>query len=158
VLAKEVAVAKQLDSSIDIDARPERVWEVLTDFGAYPEWNPFIVRADGTPAEGRRLTVRMQPVGARGVTLTPTVLEVADGHRLRWLGRFGMPGIFDAEHVFTIDARPGGGTRLRQTEQFRGLLVPFLARSLDRHTLPAFGAMNEALKQRAEHTVAPRRG
>jgi len=24
-------VAKQLDSSIDIGARPERVWEVLTD-------------------------------------------------------------------------------------------------------------------------------
>ena len=74
-------MAKQLDSSIDIDARPERVWEVLTDFGAYPEWNPFIVRADGTPAEGSRLTVRMQPVGARGVTLTPTVLEVAERHR-----------------------------------------------------------------------------
>jgi len=48
--------------------------------------------------------------------------------------------------------------RSAQTEQFRGLLVPFLARSLDRHTLPAFRAMNEALKQGAEHTVAPRRG
>jgi hypothetical protein len=38
------------------------------------------------------------------------------------------------------------------------VLVPFMARSLDRHTLPAFVAMNEALKQRAERAVAPRRG
>ena len=74
-------MSKQLDSMIDIDAPAERVWQVLTDFGAYPAWNPFIVRADGAAEEGSRLTVRMQPVGARGVTLTPTVLEVAERHR-----------------------------------------------------------------------------
>jgi hypothetical protein len=151
-------VSKQLDSMIDIDAPAERVWQVLTDFGAYPAWNPFIVRADGAAEEGSRLTVRMQPVGARGVTLTPTVLEAVDGRRLRWFGRLWLPRIFDAEHVFTVDARPDGGTRLRQSELFRGVLVPLMARSLDRHTLPAFVAMNEALKQRAEHAVAPRRG
>jgi hypothetical protein len=31
-------------------------------------------------------------------------------------------------------------------ETFTGILVPFLARSLDAHTLPGFVAMNEALK------------
>jgi Polyketide cyclase / dehydrase and lipid transport len=51
-LAKEVAVAKQLDSSIDIDAGPERVWEVLTDFGAYPEWNPFMAEQTLAPRRG----------------------------------------------------------------------------------------------------------
>jgi hypothetical protein len=151
-------MTKQLDTIIDIDADREQVWQVLTDFGAYPEWNPFIVRADGAPEVGSRLTVRMQPVGARGITLTPAVLEVVEGRQLRWLGRLGLPGVFDAEHVFTIEARSDGGTRLRQAERFRGVLVPFMARSLDRHTLPAFVAMNEALKQRAERAVAPRRG
>jgi hypothetical protein len=37
-----------------------------------------------------------------------------------------------------------------QHEQFRGLLVPFMSRSLDRNTLPAFEQMNQALKRRAE--------
>ena len=151
-------MSKSLVSQIDIDAGPERVWQVLVDLAAYPEWNPFIVRAEGKLEEGSRLTLRMQPVGARGVTLRPTVLEATAGHRLRWLGRIAVPGIFDAEHVFTIQAREGGGTRLVQSEEFRGLLVPLMARSLDRHTLPAFGAMNEALKQRAEHAGVPRRG
>ena len=44
----------------------------------------------------------------------------------------------------------GGGTRLVHSESFRGILVPFVAASLDRSTLPAFVAMNEALKRRAE--------
>ena len=151
-------MTKQLASAIGIDASPERVWQVLTDFGAYPEWNPFIVRAEGRPEEGVRLTVRMEPVGARAVTLTPTVLEAVEGRRLRWSGRLWIPGIFDAEHVFSLEPRADGGTRLGQTELFRGVLVPLMAGSLDRHTLPAFVAMNEALKQRAERAVASRRG
>ena len=132
------------------------MWQLLVDLGAYREWNPFIVTADGTVEEGGRLTLRMQPVGARGITLRPTVLEATPGRRLRWLGRLGMPGIFDAEHDFTLEPRADGGTRLTQSERFRGLLVPFMAASLDRHTLPAFVAMNAALKLRAEQAVVPR--
>lgn len=151
-------MSKQLAAVIDIAASPDRVWAVLTDFQAYPQWNPFIVRADGTPQVGSRLILRMQPVGARAVTLKPTVLQATPGSRLRWLGRLGMPGIMDAEHCFTVEGDGAGGTRVSQTEVFRGVLVPFLAGSLDRHTLPAFVAMNEALKTRAEHAAAPVRG
>jgi hypothetical protein len=143
-------MSKQLRSQIDIDATPERVWQVLSDFSSYPQWNPFIVRAEGEATPRSRLVMRMQPVGARGVTLRPTVVEATPGHRLRWLGRFGIPGILDAEHSFTITPRDGGGVRLAQDENFTGMLVPLLARSLDRHTRPAFEAMNSALKQRAE--------
>jgi hypothetical protein len=65
-----------------------------------------------------------------------------------------MPGIFDADHTVTIAPREEGGVRLSQDEHFRGLLVPLLARSLDRHTQPAFEAMNAALKHRAEQATA----
>ncbi len=147
-------MSKLLHSEIDIDATPDRVWQVLSDFAAYPEWNPFITSADGEAAAGSRLTVRMQPVGARGVTLRPTVIEASPNRRLRWRGRIGVPGIFDAEHAFIVEARDGGGAHLSQTERFSGLLVPFMAKSLDRHTLPAFGAMNQALKHRAEQGPA----
>jgi hypothetical protein len=151
-------MSKNLDTAIDIDATPDQVWAVLIDFTAYPHWNPFIVRADGTPEVGTRLSLRMQPVDARGVTLKPTVLEVTAGTRLRWLGRLGVPGIMDAEHSLTLQPLDGGRTRMSQTEVFRGLLVPFLGGSLDRHTLPAFVAMNEALKARAERAMASLRG
>ena len=144
-------MAKQLHAQVDIQASPERVWQVLTDFAAYPEWNPFITRVQGTARVGERLTNRMQPVGARGVTFRPTVLEATPGVRLRWLGRLLAPGIFDGEHSFTIEPLGEDQVRLVQQEQFRGLLVPLMAGSLDRHTLPAFEQMNQALKHRAEH-------
>jgi hypothetical protein len=142
-----------LTSEVDVDASPARVWEVLTDYSTYPEWNPFTVRAEGRIEVGSRLSLRMQPVGARAVSLRPTVVEAVEGSRLRWRGRLWMPGIFDAEHDFRVEAVDGGRSRLSQNERFSGLLVAVMARSLDRHTLPAFEAMNAALKQRAEQPV-----
>jgi hypothetical protein len=147
-----------LRTSVDIDAPPGRVWEVLADLGAHAAWNPFITRADGALQVGARLALTMQPVGARRVRLRPTVLEVTPGRRLRWLGRAGVRGVLDAEHTFTLSERGDHGTRLEQDEVFRGLLVPVLRRSLDRHTLPAFRAMDEALKERAEHGSSARAG
>jgi hypothetical protein len=143
-------MAKQLRAQIDIQATPERVWQVLTDFGAYPQWNPFMTRADGTPHPGQRLRIRLQPVGGRAVTFRPTVLEATPAVRLRWLGHLLVPGIFDGEHRFTIQPLGDGQVRLVQQEDFRGLLVPLLARSLDRRYLPAFQQLNQALKRRAE--------
>jgi hypothetical protein len=77
--------------------------------------------------------------------------------RLRWRGTVGVPGLMDAEHTFTLEPR-GSGTRLVHQEDFRGVLVPFLAASLDRNTLPAFVAMNEALRSRVEHAASHLRG
>jgi hypothetical protein len=149
-------MAKQLRTHTDIHASPERVWQILTDFTAYPQWNPFMPRASGSARRGERLTIRLQPVGGRGTTFRPTVLEADPGKRLRWVGRVLVPGVFDGEHSFTIQPLGQGQVRLVQQEDYRGLLVPLLARSLDRRTLPAFEQMNQALKRRAE-TEQPQR-
>jgi hypothetical protein len=148
-------MSKRLSTHVDIRATPERVWDVLTDLAAYPAWNPFIVRAEGTVGPGHRLRLRMQPVGGRAMTLRPRLVEVAVNRELRWRGRLGVPGLMDAEHTFMLQPQ-ASGTRLIQQETFRGVLVPLVAASLDRNTQPAFVAMNEALKRRAENP--PRTG
>jgi hypothetical protein len=143
-------MAKHIRTEIEIHATPERVWQVLTDFAAYPRWNPFMSQVRGTARRGDRLTIRMQPVGGRAMTFRPIVLDADPGRRLRWLGRLGVPGLFDGEHTFSIEPRGDGQVRLVQQEEYQGLLVPFMARSLVRRTLPAFEQMNQALKRRAE--------
>jgi hypothetical protein len=146
-------MAKTLVTHIDIDAGRERVWQILVDLPAYGEWNPFIVAAAGRLEKGEQLTLRMQNVGGRVMTLRPTVAEVRARELLRWLGRLWIPGLLDVEHSFALTDRSGGGTRLVQQEQFRGVLVPAVARTLDRGTLPAFVRMNAELKRRAEEPV-----
>ena len=144
---------KTLFSEILVAAPPERVWEVLVDLARYPEWNPFLVSASGQVREGERLEIRFQPPGGRALTMRPTVTRARPAEALEWLGRLAVPGLFDGRHIFELHRAPGG-TRLVQREEFRGLLVPLLARSLDRHTARGFVAMNEALKARVEQAVA----
>jgi len=148
-------MTKQLRTQIDIQASPERVWQVLTDFGAYSQWNPFMVQASGRAAQGERITIRMRPEGGRAMTFRPTVREATARRRLSWLGHLVLPGLFDGEHSFTIEPLGEGRVRLVQQEEYRGVLVPLLAKSLDRRTLPAFEQMKQALKRRAEQ---PERG
>jgi hypothetical protein len=106
------------------------------------------------PRPGQRLRIRLQPVGGRAMTFRPTVLEATPGRQLRWLGHLLLPGIVDGEHRLTIQPLGQGQGRLVQQEDFRGLLVPLLAASLDRRILPAFQQMNRALKRRAEQPLA----
>jgi hypothetical protein len=141
-----------LERQIDIDATPETVWQVLTDFGAYGEWNPFIPSIEGATEVGTRLTVRIEPPGGRGMTLRPVVRSVEPGRRFGWLGRLGLPGIFDGAHEFVIEPRTDGRCRFVHRETFRGLLVPLVGRVLAR-TADGFEAMNQALQQRAEQLV-----
>jgi hypothetical protein len=151
-------MAKQLHAEVEVQAPPDRVWEVLTDFAAYHEWNPFIVQAAGQAVPGSRLELHMRLSGRRTTTIRPEVLEADPGRRLRWLGRVLVPGLFDGEHRFTIEPAGPGRARLTQQEEFRGLLAPLVLAAIAKATLASFHEMNQALKARVEqptHSQAP---
>lgn len=144
-------MSRRIDTEISIAAPPDQVWQVLTAFAAYPEWNPFIEAIEGVAQPGARLTVRINAGGTRHV-FKPGVLQATAPGRLRWLGRVGLPGVFDGEHDFELQADPGG-TRLLHSESFQGFLVPLLWSRLEPVTRAGFEAMNRALKARAERSA-----
>lgn len=141
---------KEIRSEIDIDAPAARVWEVLTDFSSYPEWNPFIKSIEGETREDAKLTVRLEPPGRRAMTFKPTVQTSDPPKEFRWLGRLLLPRIFDGEHIFELETTDEGRTRLLQREEFRGVLVSPLLRWVGKNTQQGFDDMNAALKERAE--------
>jgi hypothetical protein len=137
-----------LQASIQIDATPQRVWAVLTDLAAYPQWNPFIVSSRGRLKVGATLTNRMHDATG-DTTFTPTVQVVDPGRELRWLGSVGPGGIFDGQHTFSITRLGPDRVLFTQRENFTGVAVPFYESTLHNATLPQFRAMNAALAQRA---------
>ncbi len=126
------------------------MWTVLTDFASFPDWNPFIRRIVGELREGARLDVLLGASGTKALRFRPTLRRLEPRRELRWIGRLGLPRLFDGEHIFEMEPAGEGRTRFVQREVFRGLLVPFLARSLDRDTKRGFEEMNRAMKTRAE--------
>jgi hypothetical protein len=139
----------ELRAEVEIDADPDSVWAVLMDFAAYPDWNPFIHPIEGTQQVGARLKLRIQPPNSRGTSLTPHVTVVEPARAFGWLGSLGVPHIFDGAHRFELEPIDGGRrTRFVQSERFRGVLMPFVRRSVLPSTLRGFEAMNLALADR----------
>jgi hypothetical protein len=148
-------VMKSLRSQIEINASAQRVWEVLTDAAAYPEWNPFIPQLAGRFRSGEKLEVRLAPPGGIAMTFRPQVLTAEPMRELRWLGHLVVPGLFDGEHRFSLETLDANRIRFTQEETFTGILVSLFIRSFGQQTLAGFEAMNLALKQRAESLGAP---
>jgi hypothetical protein len=139
----------ELRTEIEIEAAPERVYSVLTDFARYHEWNPFITSISGTLRLGERLHVEMSLPEGRSFRVRPTVLRLAPNQELAWQGRLFLPGLFDGEHFFRLVARAPNITQLIHGENFRGLLLGMLNSTLTL-TARGFVYMNQALKEQAE--------
>ncbi len=143
-------MAKQIKTEILIHSTPEKIWQILTDFKKYPEWNPFITSIEGKAEVGTKIKARLQPPGAKGMTFTPKILAFEMNKEFRWLGHLLFPGLFDGEHGFELIDHGNGTTTFIQKENFKGILVPFFSSMLDLNTVNGFRLMNEKLKERAE--------
>jgi hypothetical protein len=143
---------RRIEADIEINAPVERVWGILTDFAAYPKWNPFIVSIQGEQRAGGRLLVSIRPPGHEAMSFKPKVVRFESGDELRWLGHVGLPKVFDGEHVHQVESLSGGRTKYTQSETFRGILVPFLGGTIT-SAENGFREMCKALKKRAESTT-----
>ena len=152
-LALVILLAQHRNGSITaevwIDRPPTAVWPVLTNTAAYPAWNPTINRIDGQIREGAsiRVTTHIRRFGFN--TYRGHVLTVEPFHELRWQGSHPIPGLFEGERSFRLEAI-GARTHLIQTEQFTGLLVGRLTDRLFADTAFQMNDLNQALKQRVE--------
>jgi len=148
VAANTSITQRTIQTEVTINATASKVWQVLTDFEAYPQWNPFIRQIDGAIQPGKQLIIELNLSG-RTMTFNPTVLVMKPERELRWLGRFSIPGIFDGEHSLNIEPLGANRVRFIQSETFRGILVPFSGAILN-DTEQSFQEMNQALREHAE--------
>jgi hypothetical protein len=147
----DLRTTRTIRSAIEIRAPLDVVWGVLTDFAAYPEWNPHIRRVLGTVKPGARIALHTQPPGGRMIVMRPTVVTWEPPHELRWSSTFVSPRLFAGEHGFRLESNGSNRVRFVQDETFSGLMVPLYARLRLPRTRRGFDQTNEALRDRAEH-------
>ena len=141
---------KELTTEIEINASPQRVWKILTDFDKYEQWNPFIHRIVGQAKEGSKIQIRIETPGGKNRKYEPTVTRVEESRELRWLGKSFL---LNGEHIFLIERLQPERVRFVNHEIFDGLLTSFFGRRTDEDIRAGFEEMNKALKERAERTT-----
>lgn len=141
-------MTKEIRTEVEINASAKKVWDIIADFAAYKEWNPFIRQAFGEPKEGSKLEIRITTPSGVNRAYEPKVTRVEPEKELRWLGK--VPGILNGEHVFTIEQAGEGRVKLVHREVFGGLLSSFFGSSTHEDIKAGLEQMNAALKKRAE--------
>jgi hypothetical protein len=141
-----------LKEEMDVAAPAERVWTLLTDFGSYPDWNPYILSLETDEQPGSKLTLRIvQTNWKKPLTIRPKLTGFDRRFReLRWEGMVGIPLLFDTLHWIRIERVDDESSRIVQAERFSGLFSSLLPQSGRRATRHAFKLMNKALRERAE--------
>ncbi len=137
----------ELFAMVEIDAPAERVWQVLTDFRRYPEWNPFMPKVAGEPTGRAELEAVIRPDGVKPMRLRPRIVTFRPPKEMRLRAR--LPGLV-GEQRFVVETLDGARSRLIHEKRFRGVLVPFVRSVLDGPVQRSFEATGLALKRFAE--------
>ena len=141
-------LSRSIDAWIDIEAPPDRIWEVLVDFPKWGVWNPFIPLVEGKLQEGQILKVQVNPPGLKTMTFRPKVFSLIQNKEIVWGGSF-LWIVYRGEHLFLLEPLNENRTRLRQIERFHGPMVLFMG-SMIKKTEKGYHQMNIALKKRVE--------
>jgi hypothetical protein len=128
-------------------APPDVVWDVLTQFDRWPEWNPDVksMSIEGPVAPGTEFRWKAGPG-----TIVSTLEQVDPPRYIRWRGRTLS---IEALHEWRLESL-NGGTRVETDESFSGLLARLLRGSLQKTLDRSLETGLEQLKRESERRAA----
>ncbi len=133
-----------------VDAPAARVWEVLSDFDHWEEWNPSVPSIKGEPRVGSTVALTLAMPGRPSAKVKAKLTEVVPERRLVWDGHIGADWLFAGHREFLIDPQPDGTALFTHVEDVSGLLFPLfralMGGAIQRH----HEGLNDAVKARAE--------
>lgn len=107
-----------VQTSIEIDASVDQVWDVVADPNNLPLWDRHIDRVSGLPngalRPGTEYEVRLRFMGARA-TVPARVLEIKPGE----YAKVQLGGLIEATVETWLEPLGGRRTRLRHRIQYR---------------------------------------
>jgi hypothetical protein len=141
---------RAVEYRIGVQAPAEIVWDVISDFATWKDWNPVHPRIAGEMRIGTSLTVDVVPVVDGPVTtIAPIVQDWVPFEQLHWrTSRLG--GFVTAIRYLEIENMGAASSTFSNGELFMGPLVRWVSREERRRLRAAYTRMGEAVRDRAE--------
>ncbi len=133
--------------SINIRAKAENIWSLLTDAKGFPRWNSTVTSIGGHIREDGSSDCAFP---ARARTFPPRVSGVVPSERMTWTG--GFAPLFKGVRTFDLKPRNDGSTDFAMEERFSGLMWPLIKGSLP-DLRPVFERYASDLRNEAERAT-----
>jgi len=137
-------------TEVEVNATPEQVWSVMTDWKAYPEWCTSMqgISTDGLTLGQKSITYFKNPITGGMLNFEHEITDYEEGVKFGWSGDVA-PGVKD-HHVFSIEATEDGTTMFRQEDGFHGAPGGFMNFLAGNAIESSYKQMNVELKARVE--------
>jgi len=140
---------RAVEHRIGVQAPAEIVWELVSDFSTWQDWNPLYRKAEGQLKIGTNLTLEQHLADEPPTVITPVVQDWVPYEQLHWRST-RMGGFVTAIRYLEIENMGPGNSTFSNGELFMGLLLRFVSRDERRKLKAAFTEMGEAVRDRAE--------
>lgn len=139
---------KSVQAEVVINASPQKVWTVLTDFSEVKKWNDVLIPMQGTLEEGTTISYEFyQEKGGKATAMNAKVKQVDEHELIHQQG--GIPGVLTFNHRYIITPN-GQETSVQILEKYRGVMVPFWNPN---PVEKAYERLLKSLKQKVENTT-----
>jgi uncharacterized protein YndB with AHSA1/START domain len=146
-------------TSVTIDAPPQQVWDILTDFDHWPDWNTWFtaMHAHSTPLQlGTQVTFtnRMSDSAKPGTYTARITAWKPEAHEFAWKGGplpEAMGWLLRGNHSFRLVEQDGGKkTLFHHCEGVEGLLGVLVPQGMVKDLVHMLERFNGELKRRVE--------
>lgn len=139
-----------IDRTVEIAAPAQLVWEVITDFPRYAEWNPFLLRCESSlkPGEAIDLRVKLLPIPQ---SQREWIREHVPGKRFAYNMKPMPAGALASLRSHDVEAIDSGRSRYRSYFELDGWLTPVVTGLLGGALQRGFAGMTGGIQQRAEN-------
>lgn len=142
--------ARSIEASAEINAPIEQVWAILTDFAAYPQWNPFTVSVDTRFEPGRPVIMEVALMPPKTMRQVEFINVIEAPRRIAWGYVMGHASILQANRYQILEPLAEGRCRYRTVDYFSGTMVPLMMATMGDRVKAGFEGVARGLKARAE--------
>lgn len=137
-----------IERTLEINAPAALVWEVISDLGKYPEWNPFQVECRSSLKPGEPIDMRVKLL-AKPQAQREWVLEYVEGKRFAYRMK-PVPGCLSSYRSHEVTALGSERTRYHSYFHLQGWMRHVVVALLGSKLQAGFAGMTAALQRRAE--------
>lgn len=139
-----------IDATLQIEASAELVWQVITDFQRYGEWNPFIPECRTTLQPGAPIDLQVILFPPRRQPQREWMLTHTPGREFSYRMKPAPLGALRSRRSHTVTPLGPGRCRYESHFELAGWAQQALTALLGRNLQRGFAGMTEGLRQRAE--------
>ncbi|MFZ1592547.1 MAG: SRPBCC domain-containing protein [Chitinophagales bacterium] len=144
IWGQQICTPNEIKTAITINASATETWQLLTNFNAYTNWHPYIVKIDGEVALKEKIKVTTIDSDSTTDQFSAFILEWEPDKQLAWGGSLGF--LFSAKHYFIIEPINDTQILFIQGEYWHGIFGKNYGKKIYLDTYQKFIAMNEKMK------------